>query len=144
MFRLRPTVHRPVRAPLLAAVDDALTAPGDLDAATRRAFMERAIDESIGEPDVHTVAVSLAGFADNVTRHAYKVKDADVTSLLQAGHTQDAVFEALVNTAMGAGLARLACGLAALEAAMPGTSQTPSAVDPVDHADVAHTANPLR
>lgn len=118
MLRLRPTVQRPVRAPLMAAVDDALTAPGDLDPATRLAFMERAIDVSIGEPDVHSVPVSLASFADNVTRHAYRVRDADVTSLLHAGHAQDAVFEALVATAMGAGLARLACGLAALEAAV--------------------------
>ncbi|MEO8085083.1 MAG: hypothetical protein ABI780_14785 [Ardenticatenales bacterium] len=118
MIPLRPPVRRPVRAPFASAVADALAAPGDLDAATRRAFMERAIDVGLGVESAQHVPASMVGLADSIARHAYKVVDEDVTSLLRTGHTQDAVFEALVSTAMGAGLARLACGLAALEGAM--------------------------
>lgn len=117
MLTLRPPVHRPVRAPLASAVADALAARGDLDAATRRAFMERAIDVALGIEPAQPVPATMVGLADTIARCAYKVVDDDVTSLLRTGHTQDAVFEALVSTAMGAGLARLACGLAALEGA---------------------------
>lgn len=118
MIHLRPPVRRPVRAPFASAVADALAAPGDLDAATRRAFMDRAIDVGLGVEPTPPVPASMVGLVDTIARHAYKVVDEDVASLLRTGHTQDAVFEALVSTAMGAGLARLACGLAALEGAM--------------------------
>ena len=58
---------------------------------------------------------ALTKYVEKVTRFAYKVTDEDVQSLLQAGYSQDAIFELTVSTALGAGLLRLKQGLASLE-----------------------------
>lgn len=59
----------------------------------------------------------LAIYVETVARHAYRVTDEQVAALLAAGHSEDAVFEVTVSAALGAGLARLERGLAALEGA---------------------------
>jgi alkylhydroperoxidase family enzyme len=56
----------------------------------------------------------LAAFVDKVARLAYEVTDEDVEALRTAGYSEDAIFEAVVSTAAGAGLCRLAIGMAAL------------------------------
>lgn len=59
----------------------------------------------------------LAAYVETVARHAYRVTDEQVAALLAAGYSEDAVFEVTVSAALGAGLARLERGLAALEGA---------------------------
>ena len=56
----------------------------------------------------------LARFVDKVARAAYEVGDEDVEELRVAGYSDDDIFEAVVSVAVGAGLSRLAIGLAAL------------------------------
>ena len=87
-----------------------LQADGALDPALRRAAFERgggrSGDVQLPEP--------LGSFVDKVTAEAYKVVDRDVAALREAGYSEDAIFEAVLATAAGAGLARLEIGLSAL------------------------------
>ena len=80
-------------------------APGELPAAAREALVA-------GEP----APPPLEAYVEKVRRHAYRVTDDEVDALV-AATSEDAVFEATVATALGAGLARLEAGLAAIEAA---------------------------
>ncbi len=64
-----------------------------------------------GEPPAQ-----LAGYVEKVRRCAYQLTDADVEVLLQAGCSEDQIFEATVCAALGAGLGRLEKGLAVLGA----------------------------
>jgi alkylhydroperoxidase family enzyme len=59
---------------------------------------------------------SLRAYVDKVARDPLRVTDADVSTLVAAGHTEDEIFEATVSAALGAGLTRLDRGLAAIEA----------------------------
>lgn len=99
-----------MRAQLLRTVGDAvLGADGDLDRRVRAAILRTArggVDAAVAPP--------LAAFVDKVTERAYTVSDADVDALRAAGLSEDAIFEAVVATAVGAGLARLDAGMAAL------------------------------
>jgi alkylhydroperoxidase family enzyme len=52
-----------------------------------------------------------------VARHAYRVTDEDVAGLLSAGLSEEAVFEATIATAVGAGWARMEAVLRALRGA---------------------------
>lgn len=56
----------------------------------------------------------LAAFADRVAGGAWRVTTEEVESLLEAGYTEDEVFEVTVSAALGAGCGRLERGLAAL------------------------------
>lgn len=97
-------------------VDAALTTPGDTTPELRRAIKERAaelgglfIEKSGGVPS------ELASYVRKVALHAYEVIDEDVEALRQAGYSEEAIFEITLSAALGAGLARLECGLKALE-----------------------------
>jgi len=80
-----------------------LDRPGELDPAARRAAAE-------GDP----VPENLSAFVEKVRRHAYKVKDEEVRGLLDAGWSEDQVFELTVATAYGAARRRLDAGLGAM------------------------------
>ena len=56
----------------------------------------------------------FATYLDKVRAHAYRVTDADVQALKDAGYTEDQIFEHTVSAAVAAGLDRLEAGLAAL------------------------------
>ncbi len=79
--------------------------PGELPGELREALVS-------GEP----APPPFDAYVEKVHRHAYKVTDAEVAALVDAT-SEDAVFEATVATALGAGLTRLEAGLAAIEAA---------------------------
>lgn len=64
-----------------------------------------------------TVPAELETYVQKVSRYAYKVTDEDVAALLQAGYSEDQLFELTVSIALGAGLVRLKAGQAALERA---------------------------
>jgi alkylhydroperoxidase family enzyme len=60
------------------------------------------------------VPPALTAFVDRIAQHAYQVTDDDVLALRQAGYSEQAIFEIAASAAVGAGLARLERGLAAL------------------------------
>jgi alkylhydroperoxidase family enzyme len=57
---------------------------------------------------------AMRGYLAKVERHAYRVTDADVEALKDAGLSDDEIFEQTVSVAVAAGLARLDAGLGAL------------------------------
>ncbi len=93
-----------------------LETPGDLDPATRKAIEAYAarLGGRDGEPAEEPPA-ELVPYLDKVARHAYKVTDADVNRLREAGYSDDAIFELTLAAALGAARARLERGLGALE-----------------------------
>jgi hypothetical protein len=93
-----------VRALLNAVLEsEAHSAP-----ALRSAIHARATAHARGQqPDPHAIPVGLHDYADTVARHAWKVTDADVDALKQAGLSEDAIFEITVCAALGAATGRL-------------------------------------
>jgi len=84
------------------------TTPGAAPESLRRAVLEQT-----EQPQ------ALARYVDTVARHAYKVTEADVAGLKQAGYSDDAIFEITVAAAVGAAMHRLQRGMAALHGVEP-------------------------
>jgi alkylhydroperoxidase family enzyme len=106
-------------------VDAILTTRGDTETALRRAIEARAAAYG-GRSDQEKaaeVSANLITYVDKVALHAYKTTDADIEKLLQAGYSEDAIFEITLSAALGAGLARLERGLAALKGAADATEE---------------------
>jgi alkylhydroperoxidase family enzyme len=61
------------------------------------------------------VPPAAEAYTDTVRRNAYRVTDAQVEALRDAGLSEDDVFELTVAAAVGAGLERLQAGLGAME-----------------------------
>jgi alkylhydroperoxidase/carboxymuconolactone decarboxylase family protein YurZ len=78
--------------------------PGRLSPQVRQAA---ATDGSV--PEV------LRTYVDKIIKYAYRVTDEDVQLLLEAGYSQDQIFELTVSAALGAGMTRLKRGLELLE-----------------------------
>jgi hypothetical protein len=95
-------------------VEALLSRPGDLTPETRQALLHRARVLSMGDDPAAEVPAELAPYVDKVTRWAYKVVDRDIDGLRAAGWSEDAIFEATLCAATGAGLARFERGLALL------------------------------
>lgn len=74
--------------------------------AARLGGADRAAEEAPGE---------IKGYIDKVARHAYKVTDDDLRELKEAGYSEDQIFEITLGAALGAGLARLECGMSVLK-----------------------------
>jgi hypothetical protein len=117
-------------------VDSVLASPGHSSNALRQAVFTRALGSDPLSPSPsgphplspspfgrggtnEELPVVLAAYVDKVARHAYKVTDEDVVTLLRAGSSDDALFELTVSAALGAALLRLERGLAALRASPP-------------------------
>ena len=94
-----------------------LETPGDLDPALRRAVESFAV--GLVAPDGTAAALlgELAPYVEKVAKHAYKVVDADIDRLRDAGYSEDSILELTLAAALGAARARLERGLAALRAA---------------------------
>ena len=65
------------------------------------------------QPD-RSAPPEFAAYLEKVRNAAYKVTDADVQALKDAGYSDDEIFEQTVAAAVGAGLHRLDQGLACL------------------------------
>ena len=98
-----------------------LNSPGETDPAVRRAVEARAAalagrPAQAGRPTEGTPEVpqALHSYIDKVPLHAYKTTDDDIQTLRTEGYSEDAIFELTLSAALGAGLARLERGLAAL------------------------------
>ncbi len=114
-----PNAIDPFEGLRLALLKAIFESPGELDPLVRQAIFARAAE--IQTPDtfhpdsIEGVPKLLSVFADKVIRNAYKVTDTDVQRLLGSGYTEDALFEAIVSAAVGAGMLRIEQGLAALK-----------------------------
>ena len=93
-----------------------LQTPGDADPELRSAVEAYAasLGGRQGRP-VPELPDDLRPYVEKVARHAYKVVDADVDGLRDAGYSEDAIFELTLAAALGAAQARLEAGLAALD-----------------------------
>ena len=100
-------------------VNAVLTTTGDTDPHLRRSVEARAAQLG-GRPTstpAPEVPPDLTRYVDKIALHAYKVTDADVDALRQAGYSEDAILEITLSAALGSALSRLERGLAALEGA---------------------------
>ena len=89
---------------------------GTTDPALRRAVKARAEEIAGGPPaDASAIPEGLREYVDTVARHAYRITDEDVEALRRAGYSEDTIFEVSAAAAVGAGMARLERGLAALK-----------------------------
>jgi len=109
--RYRQEVERLVHAVLATA--------GDTRPSLRRAVEERAaaVGGCTAAPADETLPAAVEHYVSKVALHAYKVTEADVATLRDAGYSEDAIFEITLSAAMGAALGRLARGLGALRGA---------------------------
>ena len=93
-------------------IEAVLTSPGDTEPSVRRAVA--ALSAQLGghlTSNVDEVPPELISYIKKVALHAYKTTDEDIEMLLQAGYTEDAIFEITLAATLGAGMARLERGL---------------------------------
>ena len=94
-----------------------LVGPGVTTPVLRQAIEERAaalggriqVSGSVGP-----IPADLSRFVDRVAVDAWRVSSEEVAALLEAGYTEDEVFEITVSAAMGAACGRLERGMAAV------------------------------
>ena len=97
-------------------LDSVLKGHGDSDPDLRRAVEQRAAAHAGRTPEnSDRLPAEIGNYVDKVARHAYKVTDGDIKALRDAGYSEDAVFELTLCAALGAGIARLDRGLAAMK-----------------------------
>jgi len=100
-------------------ITDAVVAgPGETPSEVRRAVLARAA-RLAGARAGAPAPAPFGAYVDKVAQHAYKVTDEDVAALQAAGNSDDAVFEVTAAAALGAALARLERGMAALRGEEP-------------------------
>ena len=103
---------------LVARVREAvLVGPGFTQPALRQIVEERAAATGgriQASGVVGPIPSNLSQFVDHVAVAAWQVTSEEVVALLDAGYTEDEVFEVTVSAAMGAACGRLERGLAAL------------------------------
>lgn len=105
------------RARMMRALDSSIIeCDGELPAELRRRAHARAGELARRGPESEKPSGGdpLTALVDKVALDSYKVLDDDVEALEEAGYGEDAIFEAIVAAAVGAGSARLEIGLNAL------------------------------
>jgi len=98
-----------------ALVEAVLTTPGHTTPDVRRAIYARGVDSGrdAAAPSA-SIPSGLAPFVEKVIDRAYLITDTDIGMLREAGYSEDTIYEVILSAAVGAGIARLRCGLAAL------------------------------
>jgi hypothetical protein len=71
------------------------------------------------------LAEPLSTLIDKLTRHAFKVNDADIAAARTSGFSQDQIFEIVICGAIGQATRQYDNALAALEAARASTEHAP-------------------
>ncbi|HLH63079.1 MAG TPA: hypothetical protein VKV20_15470 [Ktedonobacteraceae bacterium] len=96
--------------------DAVLQSPGDTSTQMRQSVAAYAAHLS-GRPAGSSgdIPADLAAYLKKVALHAYKTTGEDIAALREAGYSEDAIFEITLSAALGAGLARLEGGQAALK-----------------------------
>ena len=86
-------------------IDSVLNGPGHSDPRLRQKVEYRVaahtVDLSIEEA---RLPQEIADYADKIALHAYRVTDDDIKALLDAGYTEDAIFELTLSAALSAGM----------------------------------------
>jgi hypothetical protein len=97
-------------------IEAVLTDSGDTDPSVRRA-VEALSAQTGGRSTIQidTIPPELISYVKKVALHAYKTTDEDIEVLHKAGYYEDAIFEITLSAALGAGMARIEQGLAALK-----------------------------
>lgn len=104
--------------PLVRRVIDSLHGPqGHLTRELRIAASDHATLSAGARREVTALPLALASYVDKVSLTPYKVTDLDIKSLVQAGLSEDQIFELTVVTAVGAALGRFEKTLELLEEA---------------------------
>lgn len=109
---LKPRRHG---AKIKMLVDSVLNSGGDSDPELRRA-VEQHVAALAGRLPEGAVQLppELAGIIDKIARYAYRVTDEEIDNLKNTGYSEDAIFELMLSAALGAGIARLERGMAAM------------------------------
>jgi hypothetical protein len=97
------------------AVDALLNNPAVCTSDIRQAVESHAARISGGEREALEIPADLVAYVDKVTLYAYKTTDQDIQQLIEAGYSEDAIFEITLCASLGASLARLERGLLALK-----------------------------
>ena len=107
-----------------ALIDAVLNSPGETDPGLRHAVEARSAQLS-GRPSQHAdhVPQELVPYLKKVALHAYRTTDNDIEALRRVGYSEDEIFELTLSAALGAGMARLECGLAALKGGQDAASE---------------------
>ena len=102
---------------VVTLVEGFLAAPASTSAALRRAIVERAQAVALGQvgalPDVPN---TIAPWVEKIALNANLATDSDIETLTRSGLSEDEVLEITEAAALGASLARLDAGLAAIRA----------------------------
>jgi alkylhydroperoxidase family enzyme len=105
--------YREARQKLLDAI---LCTPGTSSPELRQQVQSQSIQLSGYTSDKQAqIPSDLVPYTTKVACHAFKVTDKDIEALKDAGYSEDAIFEITLSAALGAGMARLNSGLAALK-----------------------------
>jgi hypothetical protein len=97
-------------------IEAILNSPGATPSALRHASEAHAAELSDRRSSqADQLAPEVERYLSKVALHAYKVTDQDIEALKTAGYDEDAIFELTLSAALGAGMARLECGMAALK-----------------------------
>ncbi len=97
-------------------VEAVLDSPGETTPALRHACRAWSAQLSGRTPaQTSQFPPEVERYLSKVALHAYKVTDQDLEALRTAGYDEDAIFELTLSAALGAGITRLECGLAALK-----------------------------
>ena len=99
--------------------DSVLNGDGETRPALRHAVAARGAElagrsAEPAAPAAQEIPENLRDYVDTVSLHAHRITDEDIQALRRAGYSEDALFELSLSVAVGAGLARLERGLAAL------------------------------
>lgn len=96
--------------------DAVLSSLGETDPIVRQAIEVQAAKLS-GHVSLLTTQLpsEVEHYVTKVALHAYKVTNEDIETLIEAGYSENAIFELTLSAALGAGMARLDIGLNALK-----------------------------
>jgi alkylhydroperoxidase family enzyme len=75
----------------------------------------RELRRAVADQRLNDLPETLRDYVAKVAKYAYKVTDEDVTALKAAGYSEDQIFEITASASVGAALARLERGMAAVK-----------------------------
>lgn len=100
-------------------VNSVLQGPGATSVLLRQVVAARAGAPSVPRREPAALPAELAPFVDRLAHEPATIANADVVALRVAGYDEDEIFELAISVALGAALARLERGLAALHEVEP-------------------------
>lgn len=105
-------------------IDAVLNSPGETDPGLRHTVEAQSAQLS-GRSSRHAsyVPQELVPYIKKVALYAYKTTDKDIEALRALGYSEDELFELTLSAALGAGMARLERGLAALKGGQDASSE---------------------